>query len=124
MAAAVGGLVGTGSNVASTSQYGVGSKAWISFSRRTRIASVGVCTRPSETTVLPNAARPRIVAARVAFMPTSQSASERERAAASSGASSLPGRRWPKAWRIASLVIDENQARCTGTSFLPATSST
>ena len=78
-------VLSAGWKVASTSQYGVGSKAWISFSRRTRIASVGVCTRPSETTVLPNAARPRIVAARVAFMPTSQSASERERAAASSG---------------------------------------
>ena len=85
---------------------------------------MGVCTRPSETTVLPNAARPRIVAARVAFMPTSQSASERERAAASRGASSLPGRRCPNAWRIASLVMDENQARWTGTPFLPATSST
>ena len=48
------------------------------------IASVGVWTRPSETTP-PTHARPRIVAARVAFMPTSQSASERARAADSSG---------------------------------------
>ena len=34
---------------ASTSQYGSGMKARISSSRRARIASVGVCTRPSET---------------------------------------------------------------------------
>src|SRR5438132_541849 len=41
------------------------------------MASVGVCTRPSDTTP-PTHARPRIVAARVAFIPTSQSASLRE----------------------------------------------
>ncbi len=75
-----------GAKSARTSQYGSGTNAWISRSRRTIIASVGVWTRPSETTP-PTQARPRIVAARVAFMPTSQSASERERAAASNGSS-------------------------------------
>src|SRR3954449_151228 len=80
-----------GSKLACTSQYGSGTNAWISFSRRTIIASVGVWTRPSETTPPPQA-RPLIVAARVAFMPTSQSASERARAAASSGSSCSPGR--------------------------------
>ena len=49
------------------------------------IASVGVCTRPSDTAPS-NEERRRIVAARVAFMPTIQSASERERAACSSEA--------------------------------------
>ena len=71
-----------GSNVASTSQYGSGLNARISSSRRAISASVGVCTRPSETAPS-NEERSRIVAARVAFMPTIQSASERERAASS-----------------------------------------
>ena len=62
-------------------------KARISSSRRAMIASVGVCTRPSETAPS-NDERSRIVAARVAFMPTIQSASERERAASSSRAKS------------------------------------
>ena len=68
---------------ASTSQYFCGTKARISSSRRVMIASVGVCTRPSETAPS-NEERRRIVAARVAFIPTIQSASERERAACSS----------------------------------------
>ena len=55
-----------------------------------------------------------MVAARVAFMPTIQSASERERAAASSVASSAPGRRSPKAASIACLVIEFSHSRCTG----------
>ena len=50
-------------------------------------------------------------------MPTSQSASERERAASSSGFSSSPGRRWPNAFVIAVFVIEFSQRRCTG---LPA----
>src|SRR3712207_6873426 len=49
----------------------------ISSSRRARMASVGVCTRPSDTAPS-NAVRRRIVAARVAFMPTTQSASDRD----------------------------------------------
>ena len=56
----------------------------------------------------------RVVAARVPFMPTSQSASLRARAASSRGRMSLSGRRLVKASWIAALVIDENQARSTG----------
>jgi hypothetical protein len=95
-------------------------KAWISRSRLTIIASVGVWTRPSETTP-PTQARPRIVAALVAFIPISQSASERERAAASSGCSSSPGRSLSKPSRIACFVIELTQSRCTGLS-MPAVS--
>ena len=85
-------------------------KSRISCSRRARIASVGVCTRPSETAPS-NDERSRIVAARVAFMPTIQSASERDRAAASSVASSAPGRSSPNASLIASLVIEFSHSR-------------
>ena len=74
---------------------------------------MGVCTRPSETAPS-NAARSRIEAARVAFIPTSQSASERERAASSSDFSSSPGRRCSNASRIAVFVIDDSHSRCTG----------
>ena len=105
-------------NFASTSQYGSGTKARISSSRRVMIASVGVCTRPSDTAPS-NEERRRIVAARVAFMPTIQSASERDRAAASSWASSSPGRRCANASRIASLVIEDSHRRWTG-SLAPA----
>ncbi len=98
---------------ASTVQYGSGLKARISSSRRARIASVGVCTRPSETAPS-NEVRRRIVAARVEFMPTIQSASERERAASSSDFSSLPSRSWPKAFLIAVCVIDDSHSRWTG----------
>ena len=93
-------------------------KARISSSRRAMIASVGVCTRPSETAPS-NEERSRIVAARVAFMPTIQSASERERAACSSRASSSAGRSVANASRIAAIVIDDSQRRRTG-SFEPA----
>ena len=72
--------------------------ARISSSRRATIASVGVCTRPSETAPS-NDERRRIVAARVAFMPTIQSASERERAASSSFCELLP--RAQRAERVA-----------------------
>ena len=77
------------------------------------IASVGVCTRPSDTAPS-NDERRRMVAARVEFMPTIQSASERERAAASSDAKSSAGRRFSNADVIADFVIDESQRRCTG----------
>ncbi len=97
---------------ASTTQYGSGVKALISSSRRARIASVGVCTRPSETAPS-NEERSRIVAARVAFMPTIQSASERERAAASSDASSELGRSSANASSIALLVIEFSHSRLT-----------
>ena len=56
------------------------------------------------------------MAARVAFMPTIQSASERDRAASSSRAKSSRGRRSPSACLIAAVVIEESQRRCTGLS--------
>ena len=83
---------------------------------------MGVWTRPSDTAPS-NAARRRIDAARVEFMPTSQSASERERAASSSGFISAPGRRPANASVIALFVIDESQRRSTGLST-PAVSNT
>ena len=61
------------------------------------------------------------MAARVPFMPTSQSASLRDRAAASSGAISAPSRRWSNPSRIASRVIDDTHRRLTGLP-LPASS--
>ncbi len=87
--------------------------ALISSSRWARIASVGVCTRPSDTAPS-KAERRRMVAARVAFMPTIQSASERERAAASSEASSCPGRRCSNPSLIAVGVIEFSHSRWTG----------
>jgi hypothetical protein len=103
----------TGSKVASTTQYGSGLKARISSSRRAMIASVGVCTRPSDTAPSKEERR-RIVAARVAFMPTIQSASERERAACSSLANSSAGRSEAKADLIAPVVMEDSQSRWTG----------
>ncbi len=58
-----------------------------------------------------------MVAARVAFMPTIQSASARERAEDSSESSSSPGRRRSNASLIAFWVIDCSHRRWTG--FLP-----
>ena len=89
--------------------------ARISSSRRARMASVGVCTRPSETAPS-NELRRRIVAARVAFMPTIQSASERDRAAASSSSSSEASRSCANASRIACMVIEFSHSRLTGLS--------
>ena len=74
---------------------------------------MGVWTRPSDTAPS-NAARRRMLAARVAFMPTIQSASERERAASSSGFISSPGRSWSKASEMALLVIEDSHSRLTG----------
>ena len=76
---------------------------------------MGVCTRPSETAPS-NAERSRIEAARVAFMPTTQSASERERAAASSVSISSPLRSRPNASSIALRVIEFSHRRLTGLS--------
>ncbi len=94
--------------------------ARISSSRRATSASVGVWTRPSETAPS-NAERSRIDAARVAFMPTTQSASERERAAASSVRISSPSRRRVNASSIALRVIELSHSRLTGFS-IPAVS--
>ena len=55
-----------------------------------------------------------MVAARVAFMPTIQSASERDRAAASSVASCSAGRSSPNASLIAAVVIELSHSRSTG----------
>ena len=55
-----------------------------------------------------------MVAARVAFMPTIQSASERDRAASSRRALSSAGISAPKASLIAAWVIDCSHSRCTG----------
>ncbi len=88
-------------------------KARISSSRRATIASVGVWTRPS-VTAPSNEDRSRIVAARVAFMPTIQSASERERAASSSLANSSAGWSRSNACRIAATVIEDSHRRRTG----------
>ena len=59
--------------------------------------------------------------ARVAFMPTSQSASERQRAALASASSSTPGFSLEKPARIASSVSDEIQRSLIGRR-LPASS--
>ncbi len=74
---------------------------------------MGVWTRPSETAP-ENAERSRMDAARVAFMPTSQSASERDRADSSRRCISSPGRRCSNASWIAFFVIEFSQSRCTG----------
>ena len=74
---------------------------------------MGVWTRPRETTP-PSADRPRMVAARVAFIPISQSASARERAACSRRASSAGGRRRSKPSRMARAVRLEIHSRSTG----------
>ena len=92
----------------------VGTKVRISFSRATSSASVGVCTRPIENSVSPPGLADATVTARVAFMPTSQSASERERAASASASSRAPGLSDAKPRRIASSVSDEIQSRRTG----------
>ena len=54
------------------------------------------------------------MAARVAFMPTIQSASERERAASSRRPNSSPGRSSPNACLIAALVMEDSHSRSTG----------
>ena len=64
-----------------TSQYARGTKLMISFSRATRMASVGVCTRPAGVSRNPPNRELAAVSARVALMPTSQSLSLRQSAA-------------------------------------------
>ena len=54
-------------------------------SRSTMIESVGVCTRPTVVRKKPPSRELKAVMARVPLMPTSQSASERQRAALASG---------------------------------------
>ena len=78
-------------------------------SRLTISASVGVWTRPSDSTL--RVEPTFVVAARVAFMPTSQSASLRARAAASSGRIASSSRSAAKASLMAPAVMELNQAR-------------
>ncbi len=73
------------------------------------MARVGVCTLPTVRSS-PKAS----VQARDRFMPTSQSARLRPRAAAASGSSSRPSRSRSKPRRMASAVSDEIHSRDTG----------
>ena len=100
--------------------------ARIASSRSTSIASVGVWTRPTES-VSPWAR----VHARERFIPTSQSARLRPRAASASGSKSLRGRSRAKPSRIASgrqrrdpepldrLARSRPPRRCSGRSARP-----
>jgi hypothetical protein len=76
---------GVAPNVPRTSKYLSATNSRISFSRSTSIANVGVCTLPTEK-VSPSA----IVYARDRFIPTSQSAWARPRAAAASESYARP----------------------------------
>ena len=91
-------------------------KRVIFSSRSTRIASVGVCTRPTVVLWKPLALILLLnaVIARVPLMPTSQSASERHFAASASGSSSRSARRPAKPSRIAPCVIDCSHRRWIG----------
>ena len=65
-------------------QKRLGLKFWISRSRSTIIARVGVCTRPTEARLLPREPYILLVIALVPLMPTSQSDSLRHLAASCS----------------------------------------
>ncbi len=58
--------------------------------------------------------RCRMVTARVALSPTSQSASERQRAASARASKSRPGRKAAKPARMASSVSEEIHRRLMG----------
>ncbi|KAG1060960.1 hypothetical protein G6F40_018040 [Rhizopus arrhizus] len=88
-------------------------------SRSATIASVGVCTRPTGGLKKPPALLVKAVLARVPLIPTSQSASARERAAASSGFNWASSRRLAKASRMAACVMDCSHRRWIGF-FTPA----
>ena len=83
------------------------------------MANVGVCTRPTGVLKKPPSLLLKAVMARVPLMPTSQSASARERAAASSGFICVSSRRLAKASRMAACVIDCSHRRWMGL-FTPA----
>ena len=78
------------------------------------IDSVGVCTRPTVVRKKPPSRELNAVIARVPLMPTSQSASERQRAASASGSICLSLRRCAKPSRIAAGVMLCSQRRLTG----------
>ena len=83
-------------------------------SRSTTTDSVGVCTRPTVVRKKPPSRELNAVMARVPLMPTSQSASERERAASASPCICFSLRRLLKPSRIACGVIDCSHSRLTG----------
>src|SRR5450830_862553 len=86
----------------------------ICSSRSTTTASVGVCTRPTVVRKKPPARELKAVMARVPLMPTSQSASERLRAALARPAIWLSLRSLSKPSRMAWGVIDCSHRRLTG----------
>ena len=89
--------------------YSSGLKASISCRRFTRMARVGVCTRPTESSV--SYFR---VKARLAFMPTSQSAWERHWALRYSPRYFSPGWMVRKPSAMASSVMEEIHRRWMG----------
>ena len=76
--------------------------------------SVGVCTRPTVVRKKPPSRELKAVMARVPLMPTSQSASERQRAASARGSICASLRSFSKPSRMACGVIDCSHRRSTG----------
>ena len=76
--------------------------------------SVGVCTRPTVVRKKPPSRELKAVIARVPLMPTSQSASERQRAASASGIICASLLSLSKPSRIACGVIDCSHSRSIG----------
>ena len=93
----------------------------ICSSRSTTTDRVGVCTRPTVVKKKPPSRELKAVKARVPLMPTSQSASERLRAASAKPCICCWLRSESKPSRMACGVIDCNHRRFTGLSsgFLP-----
>ncbi len=88
-------------------------------SRSTTMDSVGVCTRPTVVRKKPPSRELNAVIARVPLMPTSQSASERLRAAAARPCICSSVRSFSKPSRIACGVMLCSHRRRTGLSSLP-----
>ena len=86
----------------------------ICSSRSTTTASVGVCTRPTVVKKKPPSRELKAVMARVPLMPTSQSASERLRAASAKPCICWFERNLPKPSRMAWGVMLCSHRRCTG----------
>ena len=86
----------------------------ICSSRSTTTDSVGVCTRPTVVRKKPPSRELKAVMARVPLIPTSQSASLRQRAASARGCICALLRRAPKPSRIACGVMLCNHKRLTG----------
>ena len=86
----------------------------ICSSRSTTTAKVGVCTRPTVVKKKPPSRELNAVMARVPLMPTSQSASERLRAASARPCICCSLRRLSKPSRMACGVMDCSHKRLTG----------